>query len=66
MGRKSRIHVGGGFYHVILRGNSRIRAEIAIKAADIGAASISEVARHFNRTQSGLSQAIKRLQTKNL
>ena len=46
--------------------HSRIRAEIAIKAADTGAASISEVARHFKRTQSALSQAIKCLQARNL
>ncbi len=46
--------------------HSKIRAEIAIRAADTGAASISEVARRFNRTQSALSQAIKHLQLKNL
>ncbi|MDH3977684.1 MAG: transposase [Gammaproteobacteria bacterium] len=43
-----------------------IRAEIAMKAMDTGAASISEVARRFNRTQSALSQAIKHHKSKNL
>ena len=46
--------------------HARIRAEIALRAADTGAASISEVARHFNRTQSALSLPIKRLHLKNL
>ena len=40
---------------------SKIRARIAIEALEAGAASISQVARRFNRSPSALSQAIKLL-----
>jgi putative transposase len=46
--------------------NAEIRAQIAMEAADAGVATISEVARRFNRTQSVLSQTIRRLRQKNL
>jgi putative transposase len=47
--------------------NSEIRAQIAMQATDMGVATISEVARRFNRTQSAISQAIQSLrQRKNL
>lgn len=40
---------------------SAIRAQIAKEAADQGVATISEVARRFNRSQSAISQAIQSL-----
>ncbi len=44
--------------------HSEIRAKIAIQAVDNGVASISEVARRFNRSQSALSQVMRRLRRK--
>jgi putative transposase len=43
---------------------SEIRARIAIDATEAGVASISEVARRFNRSPSALSQSIKHLRTR--
>jgi hypothetical protein len=40
---------------------SRIRAEIGLIAIDSGIATNAEIARHFNRSQSGLSQLVSRL-----
>jgi REP element-mobilizing transposase RayT len=40
---------------------SAIRAEIGLAAIEKGIASNAEIARHFNRNQSGLSRAINRL-----
>lgn len=40
---------------------SAIRAEIALSASELGLASISEVARRFNRSQPGLSRAVQKL-----
>jgi len=42
---------------------SRIRAEIALAAIEGGVATNAEVARYFNRSQSGLSLAVSRLRT---
>jgi putative transposase len=43
------------------RNLTRIRAEIALDAIEHGIATISEVARHFGRSQPALSRTIKRL-----
>jgi len=43
---------------------SEIRARIAIEATEASAASISQVARRFNRSPSALSQSIKHLRTR--
>ncbi|MCP4000509.1 MAG: transposase [Gammaproteobacteria bacterium] len=40
---------------------SSIRAEIALRASETGLASISEVARRFNRSQPSLSRSVQRL-----
>jgi putative transposase len=40
---------------------SAIRAEIALRASEAGLASISEIARRFNRSQPGLSRSVQKL-----
>ena len=44
--------------------HSQIRAQIAVEAAQQGVATISEIARRFNRTQPAISQSIRNFQRK--
>ncbi len=46
-----------------LRSHSNIRAEIGLAAIESGIATNAEIARHFNRSQSGLSRVISRLRS---
>ena len=77
MARKPRIHVPGGVYHVMLRGNgmkeaelkgpgqrrdkSEVRAVVGWLAMEYGSATLSEVGKRFNRDVGTMSSAVRRL-----